>query len=286
MSVQQAVENFLTWCAINRSRATGRLYRSRLNSLVSMFGPRILTSLERPEIEGWLHGAGRWPDGSQKAPDTRRANAIAFLQLQKWAIEYKHLSAPMVEKLPKPIGRERDRVPTAEETARLLEHAPPAFGLMYRALRQSGARPNELCRATIADWHRAIPPHGVILLEEHKTAEKTGKPRRIVVGAALEQLLLQAIGERASGPIFRSQSGHAWSPQRLSTIYRQLRNKAGLPRDLCLYLARHEHGTVLTQKLGIHAAKEALGHTSIKTTQRYAHSTDTERAAAQDAFQG
>jgi integrase len=283
MLLREAVQSFLAWCADRRASATCRLYRSRLNSLVAELGDRTLLEVTREQLESWLARSGKFPDGRKKAPDTRRATAIAFMQFQRWAKEYGHLPNLIVEKLEKPTGRKRDRVPTAEETAKLLELAPPAFRLVYRALRQSGARPNELCRAQVSDWKR---PLGKIVLEQHKTAEKTGDVRNIAVGQQMETILLEAIGGRTEGPIFLSATGRAWTPQRLSTIYRQLRNKAGLLRDLCLYLARHEHGTVLTKKLGIHAAKEALGHTSINTTQRYAHSTDAERAAAQDVFPG
>ncbi len=123
------------------------------------------------------------------------------------------------------------------------------------------------------------------MLVEHKTSAKTGKPRVIGVGAKLEVLLRESIGQRTEGPIFQTASGRPWTPQRLSSVYRELRNAAGLPKDLVLYLSRHEHGTKLTKSLGIYAAMDALGHTSIKTTQRYAHTTPEERAAAQDAFE-
>jgi integrase len=291
MEVARAVDRFVLWCQEHRAHNTCLLYQSRLRSLAAELGPHELSALTREMIEDWLAKAGRFPDGKLKAPDTRRATAIAFCQLQAWAVDHGHLAAPIVAKIEKPSGRERERIPTPEETRRLLEKASPAFALAYRALRQCGARPNELCRAQIADWKRPAPQdanivsHGVIELREHKTAEKTGRSRKIAVGARMAELLREAIGDRQEGPIFLSPSGRPWTPQRLSTIYRKLRNAAGLPRDLCLYLARHEHGTQITRKLGIYKAKIALGHTNINTTQRYAHATDEERAADQDAFE-
>jgi integrase len=281
MTLGEAVEQFLTWCGERRARATCRLYGSRLRSLVAEHGAKNLVGISREMVESWLIASGRRADGRSKAPDTRRSTAQAFEQFQKWAIDYGHLANPVVAKLPKPAGRRRTRIPTPEETQRLLENATPEFRRVYQALRQSGARPNEICRATIADWKR---PQQVIILEEHKTAEKTGEVRRIAVGARMEQLLLEAVGDRTDGPIFLSPTGRPWTPQRLSTIYCQLRKKAGLARDLVLYLARHEHGTVITKKLGIYPAKEALGHKSITTTQRYAHTTNAELASNQDAF--
>jgi integrase len=122
----------------------------------------------------------------------------------------------------------------------------------------------------------------VITLKEYKTARKTGQPRRIPIGRKLGELLTQAIGERQSGPIFLSPAGRAWSVPNLSRTYSRLRDLAGLPRDLVLYLARHECGTKICREKGIEYARRLLGHTNISTTQRYMHLDDRELADAQD----
>ena len=90
-------------------------------------------------------------------------------------------------------------MPTSADTETLLAKASPAFLLIYSALRQCGARPGELCRATIADVDRA---NRVITLKEHKAVRKTGQPRRIPIGRKLGELLDQAIGTRTEGPVF------------------------------------------------------------------------------------
>ena len=126
------------------------------------------------------------------------------------------------------------------ETETILAQASPAFRLIYSALRQCGARPGELCRATIADVDR---PNRVITLKEHKTVRKTGKARRIPIGRKLDNLLDQAIGDRTEGPVFLCPSGRGWRVENLSRTYSRLRDLAGLPKDLVLYLARHECGT-------------------------------------------
>ena len=59
----------------------------------------------------------------------------------------------------------------------------------------------------------------------------------------------------------------------------------GLPRDLVLYLARHEFATRVVKARGIYEAGQALGHADIKTTQRYAHlDLDDIRRAQEAAF--
>jgi site-specific recombinase XerD len=84
------------------------------------------------------------------------------------------------------------------------------------------------------------------------------------------------------GPVFLSPSRTAWRVQNLSRTYARLRDLAGLPRDLVLYLARHECGTKVCRLKGIEYARRLLGHTNIATTQRYMHLAEKELADAQD----
>jgi integrase len=132
---------------------------------------------------------------------TRHHDAVALERLQKFALQNNVLDKPVFGILEKPRVGRRDRVPTAAETALILANASPEFRLIYSALRQCGARPGEPCRTTIADVDRA---NRVITLKEHKTARKTGQVRRIPVGRKLGELLDQAIGDRAEGPVFLS----------------------------------------------------------------------------------
>ena len=156
---------------------------------------------------------------------------------------------------------------------------PGSFRLFYSALRQCGARPGELCRVTIPDVDRA---NRVITLKEHKTARKTGQVRRIPIGNKLKELLDQAIGGRIEGPVFLGPSGRGWRIGNLSRTYSRLRDLAGLPKDLVLYLARHECGTKICREKGIEFARRLFGHTNITTTQRYMHLDEDELADAQD----
>jgi site-specific recombinase XerD len=77
-------------------------------------------------------------------------------------------------------------------------------------------------------------------------------------------------------------SGRGWRVENLSRTYSRLRDLAGLPKDLVLYLARRECGTKICREKGIEYARRLLGHSDISTTQRYVHLDDKELADAQD----
>ena len=210
---------------------------------------------------------------------------MAIERLQTWCVERKVIEAPILDKIEKPCGRQRDRIPTKAEIEAILAIATPEFWLIYQSLRHCGARPNELCRTTVADlrWDED-GERGTIVLEKHKTAKKTGKPRLIPVGKRLAELIRESLGDRTEGPLFLRPNGKPWTTQTLSSNFRRLRQKAGLPDDLCLYLTRHEHGTVITEKFGIKAAADALGHSNIQTTMRYAKRDLRGMKDRQDAF--
>lgn len=281
-TVQNVVDVFLAWCAQHRSANTHKQYSARLRPFATAFPDREFSTLTPLEIDQFLIDAGKFPDGTLKAPDTRRITAIALEQLQRFAREKKVIQEKIFDRLEKPVGRKRDRLPNEAETAKILATASPAFKLIYQALRQSGARPNELARATFEHWDQSA---GVIVLDQHKTAEKTGQARRIAVGEALGKILVVATSGRTSGTLFVSPRGKPWTSAALTQTFTRLRTKAGLPSDLILYLARHEHATAICKAKGIHAAQKSLGHANIATTQRYLHTDDAELKANQDLFQ-
>ena len=274
MHIGELFNTFLAWNTRHRSPATVDFYRMRLKRFCEAYNARELASLTPLEIDEHLAAAGAGMSDS-----TQHHNAVALERLQKFAIQHSLLDKPVFGILEKPRVGRRDRVPTPGETEALLVKASPAFRLIYSALRQCGARPGELCRVTIADVDRT---NRMITLKEHKTAHRTGQPRRIPIGRKLGVLLDQAIGDRTEGPVFLCQSGRAWRVENLSRTYSRLRDLAGLPKDLVLYLARHECGTKICREKGIEYARRLLGHSNISTTQRYVHLDDAELADAQD----
>lgn len=268
MRVEEAITAFIQFVASDRSASTVRSYRGRLGLLQRAFGTRALSSLTPDELQAWLQAQRTFPDGREKAPDTIRLTVITFELWQSWLVKRRDIPQAWLEKQAKPGGRKREMLPNADETKQLLSQAQPDFLCAYRALRLTGARPGELARSQIEDIDRRA---GLIVLQQHKTAKKTGRPRRIAIGhPALVQLINEAIGERTTGPIFLRANGRPWTTESLSAAYRRARVAAKLPAGLVLYLARHEHATQLYKSTGdLKAVADALGHSQLNTTMRY-----------------
>jgi integrase len=264
----------------HKSEKTVRFYRSRLRLFVAKFGSRPADKLRSLEIDEYLHEAG-FKGTRELSATTRRHNAVAVTRLQSFAVEQNLLRKPWFTKLDKPRGNRRERIPEAHEIAAVFKHASPAFLLICTALAQSGARPGELCAATIADVIRDARPR--IELKQHKTAKKTGKPRIIPLGKKLLPTILQAIGDRTEGPVFLSSRGGAWDVANLSSMFRKLRDAAGLKRDLVLYHLRHRFATeCLRAGTPLGDVSLLMGHSNIATTQIYLHRDATEATAGQD----
>lgn len=284
MTVDQLIEKFLAHVKAEHAPATLRAYEGRLVQFARVFGLRELSDLKREEIEDYLKQKETLPDGRGAAPDTIRLQVVSVEQLQKHALTIGALAAPIVPRLPRPGGRRRERIPTRREQAAILREAKKrhrVLATIFRALWQCGARPGELARAKIEEYDRGP---SVIVLAEHKTAKKTRRTRRIGVGRKLKRIVMREIGDRRSGPIFRTKTGKGWTPGGISRGFSQIRDALGYSKDLVLYSLRHSYGTRICRKFGIHAAATALGHTNVGTSQRYVHLGDDVLTEYQDGI--
>jgi integrase len=276
MTVRDLVESFLKHCARNeREPETLKSYRNRLKWLVTTFGDRDLASLGREEVLDGIVAAGKHADGRQMSTSTRRSNIVIFELLQTYAISFEHLAKPWTQKkdLVKPKQGERKRVLTDDEIARILGAGHADFVQIYGALLLCGARPSELCNADITDLE-GTDETLVLVLDKHKTANKTGEARRIPIGDQLLPIIVAARGSRTEGPIFLTGRGKKWNRDQVSRRFRQIRDELKLDKDIVLYTTRHTVGTRIALKDGIWAAGQVLGHKSTETTKRYAHAQD------------
>lgn len=188
-----------------------------------------------------------------------------------------------------PAGN-RGRDLTAAEFQAALRVATPEFRRVLIFLRFSGARPGEM-RST--EWENISLDARGIVLHSHKTAKKTGKPRKIILTAVLVKLLTwikrhqpeHCIRHTSSSAwlrelapsegdrfVFLNSEGCRWSTRALCKNWRKITKKASLPKDAKLYGCRHTYATqAIINGVDVATLAELLGHRHIATTQIYTH---------------
>src|SRR5215469_6484729 len=123
-------------------------------------------------------------------------------------------------------------------------------------MRDTGMRnERELFRMRIEnlDWQNRV-----IFVPDSKTVEG----RRLVpMSGRVFEILRTRCDARQEGWVFpskRSASGHLRS---ICNLFRKARNKAGLPKELVLYCARHDYGTRVLMRTGsLAAVMKTMGH--------------------------
>ena len=132
-----------------------------------------------------------------------------------------------------------------------------------KLLMLTGARRNEITRAKweYVDWDR----HTLLV-----PVSKSGRPRTIALNAAA-LALLRSLPRIAGNPyIFPSPVTEAPSPS-LFYPFDRIRRRAGLA-DVRLHDLRHSFASFLVNRgVSLYTVRGLLGHTQLRTTERYAH---------------
>jgi integrase len=114
-------------------------------------------------------------------------------------------------------------------------------------------------------WRHVDLDAARVRLDWHKTAKSTGKPKVIKLPAAAQELIARQPKGGADDLVFAIHR-----PDRLTKVFDKIHAEAGLPAGLSLHSLRHS----LASHLAMSGASnvelmKALGHTEIKTSQRY-----------------
>lgn len=153
--------------------------------------------------------------------------------------------------------------------------APAADAI--RLIAFTGARKGEV---TGLLWrHMDIPGKRIVISKgEHKTGKKTQKPRIINLAAEALQIITRQEQRKPEDRVFAPARGTGGID--LRRPWRLVRVAAKLPADFVLHGMRHSIGSHLAMGgAGLPELKQALGHKSLQSVQRYIHFAEQARAA-------
>lgn len=239
-----------------------RIARQRLSPA---FGCRILSAIDRCEVEDWLNGLL----ASGLAP----ASCNRFLAVFKTICAFAE-SRGLLEPGQSPcrgissfrIHSQRERYLTREEAQGLmerLEQSDRPEALALRLLLLTGARKSEILKAR---WENVNLDQRVLTVP----LSKSGKPRHIVLSDAAIAVIRAIPQKKGVAWLF---PGHARGKP-LSDIYlfwNKIRGELGM-EDVRIHDLRHTFASFLVNSgHSLYEVQKLLGHADPRTTMRYAH---------------
>ena len=166
-----------------------------------------------------------------------------------------------------PENNAKERYVTPDELRRLLDacmaSSNPMLYHIVAFLLVTGARRNEVLHAK---WHDFDLQRG----DWRIPRSKSGQARHVPLNDGALRLLEQVRGKSGSEYVFGNPETGSYYRNIFST-WETARTRAGLP-DVRLHDLRHTFASLLVNSgRNLYEVQKLLGHTQVKTTQRYAH---------------
>lgn len=159
----------------------------------------------------------------------------------------------------------------------------PTVALGLKLLFVTGCRAGEICNLT---WEGVKSEQGLFEWVEHKTATSSGMMRKTITKQAKE--LLEAAG-RSDGAkwVCPSPSGKKMRVETLEAGFERVMKRAGVEakENATLHLIRHWFATQIYSdpSIPLPVQMQIVGHKSVATAMRYAHSSKESVAVAAQA---
>jgi integrase len=252
-----------------RTLAVAKWY---LGPVVSACGRLEVGRQNRHRFEAAVLHRPTW--GPTTANHVLSRMAAAF----NWAEREGLIPANPIKGVRKPSARSRgtDALVAEADYRRLYDAAPPYLKDVLLALHDTGARP---CEVLTAEARHFDPAGAVWVLDRHKTAHVTGRPRLIFLTPAVVEVCTRLAWRHPIGPLFRTARGRPFPPgYYLARLVREVAGRAGVS-GVTPYSLRHTFATdALAAGVPDAQVAELLGHTGTAMLHRhYAHLTGKAR---------
>jgi integrase len=206
-------------------------------------------------LEAWVKTHPDW------SLSTRRSHINAIMAAFNHCVKRKKIKENPIHGIEKPRWERRKTIISTDDQAAIYDASKGAFRAILTALRETGARPSELCRSQVGDYK-----DGMIVLTEHKEDEHV-EHRIIHLPPALRLEVEALIEDRDEGSIWRNTQGEAWTPDTIYCRFKRLRKKLGLGEGVYPYSMRHRFASDAINHSDANPAVVAklLGHAGMET---------------------
>lgn len=240
--------------------------RSVLLNFASHFGDRIASELIQHDLTEWLCKNPDWA-----APDTRHNAVGKVISCFRWADD-EGLFRPCPYKRTESLKEERRsrRDATNEEAEVIWRNASAALRevlwLIGRGVRE--------CEAISLKWENVLFLESAVVLSAHKNVRKTRKAKIVGLDPEDRDELFQRFAARKPGQtlVCITATGRAWTKNNVCKVFRELREKLGLPSDLVPNSFRHRFVTQARLKgADPEAVARQAGHSRQMSERQYMH---------------
>lgn len=221
-------------------------------------------------ITGDDASALRFPASASNANCALRTLRRMFHKAEEWKLIFRAPKFRLVKEHGRSLTLDASTEAKLIASAALCGWRAKSFELFRDVVilvRETGMR-NErelyLVRIENIDWMKKL-----IFVPDSKTP--SGRRKVPMSDRAMVVLSARCAGKTVGWvfPSRRSRSGHLTT---VGKLFREAREKAGLPKDMVLYCGRHDYGTRVLQKTGnLAVVMKTMGHKDVRTAMRYQH---------------
>lgn len=237
----------------------------RLAGFADMHGDLRADQIKPHHVDEWLATKPGWGKTS------RHDGAGAVKSVFKWAAKKGLIDRNPLAEMEKPRRvKRREVIPTPVEIRALLA-APkiPELQDLLVFIFGTGCRPKEARTLEAKHLDRA---NGLAVLAQHKTADKTDRPRVLYLTGEAEAVAYRLADARPTGPIFLNSQGSPWTHNAVGLALRRLRKREGLPDSVVAYALRHAYATdALAHEVPAAFVAEMMGHADLRMMATYSH---------------
>lgn len=270
-TVASIVDEFLDFAIKRDAPSTFYERRLYLQDFCNEHGPRLVRRCKPFHLTEWVDHHDTWASNWTKHYAMR-----CVMRPFNWAVKGKKIEENPFVGVEWPTCKTRRRPITLEEFTSLLDAASRTsrLGEILRFLACTGCRPCELRNLRWSDIDQSVSPPAIVIAD-HKTSNTRDDDEARVIPMLDELVILLArIADRCEHDefVFVTNRKAPWARSSIQQSVRRLRRKIGLPEDVILYGIRHYVGThsVLNGN-DVRTTGDLLGHTNVRTTDRYVH---------------
>ncbi|MFN0019460.1 MAG: tyrosine-type recombinase/integrase [Pirellulaceae bacterium] len=261
IAVATICDLFLDFSQTHHSESAYGNYKHFLQDFCDGYGKLSVSEVKPFHVTRWIDGKTNWKGAKRHA-------IISVKRVFSWAEQQGIIALSPIRTIKAPRVKRRERVLSADERKLIFASTnDAAFRNFLTAMLDTGCRPSEVARVTSTDVNLEL---GVWVLQQHKTAKKTGKPRIIYLSPAMMELSERQMAKYPTGPLFPNTRGKPFQRNAWRCRFRRLRAKHSCLAGVVCYTARSTYATTaLENGVGIAHVAELLGHTSTDMVMRH-----------------